>query len=162
SAYSDDAEHGNEESESAMIPAAVFAALLAAGASPSPALPGFRTSPWFDEQVREEGVAEGVRALADAPANFRPGRPTRLVIYATPNGTTIEQTRGCAAAPGLDWHFDIQHVAAQVRRLREVSPEENFVLACVEADGLSWPAWKRRYTDGPARVRKVVEALRGW
>jgi hypothetical protein len=126
------------------------------------ALPGFRPGPWFGEQVREEWVAEGVRALAHAPARFDPKKPTRLVVYATPNGNTIEQTLGCAPAAGLDWHYDIQHVAAQVRTLREVLPDENVVLACVEADGLSWPAWKRKYADGPVRVRKVVDALRGW
>jgi hypothetical protein len=144
--------------------AAVFFATLALAANPEPALalPGFRASPWFGEFVREEWVAEGVRAVVSAPGNFDPKRQTRLVIYATPNGNTIEQTLGCAPAPGLDWHFNIQHIAAQVRKLREDSPGENVLLACVEADGLSWPAWKRRYTDGPARVRKVVEALREW
>src|SRR5262249_27564545 len=111
---------------------------------------------------REQWVSEGVRVLANAPARFDPQKPTRLVIYATPNGNTIEQTLGCAAAEGLDWHFDIQHVAAQIRRLREVLPDENIVLACAEAEGLSWPAWKRKYTDGPARVRKLVADLRRW
>jgi hypothetical protein len=155
--------------------AAVLLAALAGGADPDPApapeplplrggnlLPGFRAGPWFGEYVREEWVAEGVRALAIGPADFDPKKPTRLVIYATPNGNTIEQTLGCGPAPGLDWHFDIQHVAAQVRKLRAGSPGENVLLACVEAEGLSWPAWKKRYADGPARVRKVVEALRGW
>src|SRR6516225_998850 len=146
--------------------AAVLLTILAITAEPNPApttaLPGFRTGPWFGECVREEWVDEGVRALVNAPAGFDSKRPTRLVIYATPNGNTIEQTLGCAPTPGLDGRFDIQHVAAQVRKLREGSPGENVLLACVEADGLSWPAWKRRYTDGPARVRKVVEALRGW
>lgn len=138
---------------------------LAATADPAPTplpLPGFRASAWFGEFVREEWVAEGVRAVAVAPPTLDPKKPTRLVIYATPNGNTVEQTLGCGSAPGLDGHFDIQHVAAQVRRFRERSPAENVVLACVEADGLSWPAWKRRYKDGPDRVRKVVEALRGW
>ncbi len=132
--------------------------------SPSAAatLPGFRKSAWFDEQVREEWVAEGVRAVANAPAAFNPKKPIRLVIYATPNGNTIEQTLGCATANGLDWHFDIQHVAAQVRKLREVSPDENIVLVCIESEGLSWPAWKRKYKDGPARIQKVVETLRVW
>src|SRR5215467_14096025 len=140
------------------------AALLAltAGADPAAPLPGFRKSAWFDERVREEWVAEGVRAVANAPAAFDPEKPTRLVLFATPNGNTIEQTLGCSAEPGLDWHFDIQHVAAQVRKLREVSPNENVVLVCLEADGLSWPAWKRKYKDGPARVQKVIETLRGW
>lgn len=141
-----------------MMPALLITAALAAPAAP----PGFRASAWFDDTVREEWVAEGVRAVAIAPATLDPAKPTRLVIYATPNGNSIEQTLGCGPATGLDWHFDIQHVAAQLRRYRELTPGENVVLACVEADGLSWPAWKRKYADGPARVLRVVEALRGW
>jgi hypothetical protein len=126
------------------------------------ALPGFRKGAGFDEQVREEWVGEGVRVVANASANFDPAKPTRIVIYATPNGNTIEQTLGCRKTDGLDWHFDIQHVAAQVRKLHDVSPGENIVLACAEAEGLSWPTWKRKYKDAPARLRKVVEIVRGW
>lgn len=149
------------------MPSVVLAVVVAvlgspAVAPPAPAIAGFRLSPWFGEAVREEWVAEGVRALANAPARFDPKKPTLLVVYATPNGNTAEQTLGCAPAAGLDWHFGIQHVAAQVRRLRDVSPDENVVLACVEADGLSWPAWRRKYKDAPDRARKVVETLRGW
>jgi hypothetical protein len=145
------------------MPAILLAALmLAADPDPTSGLPGFRAGPWFGELVREEWVAEGVRARADAPADFNPKQPTRLVIYATPNGNTIEQTLGCGPASALDWHFDIQHVAAQIRKVREGALGENLVLVCVEADGLNWPAWKRKYADGPARVRKVVETLRGW
>ncbi len=131
-------------------------------AAPAAELTGFRKNAWFDEQVREEWVSEGVRVLANASAAFDPKKPTRLVIFATPNGNTIEQTLGCAAATGLDWHFDIQHVLAQVRRLRALTPDENIVLACTEAEGLSWPAWKRKFTDGPTRVRKVVQIVRRW
>jgi hypothetical protein len=98
--------------------------------------------------------------LINAPAEVDPKRPTRLVIYATPNGNTIEQTLGCAKADGLDWHFDIQHVAAQIRRLREQSPKENIVLACVEAEGLSWPAWRRAAPDAAARIARIVGGLR--
>jgi len=142
--------------------ASVLVVLTLTSALPAADLPGFRRSPWFDDQVREQWVSEGVRVLVNAGGDFDPKRPTRLIVYATPNGNTIEQTLGCGKADGLDWHFDIQHVAAQVRTLRALMPKENVVLACTEADGLSWPAWKKRYTDGPVRVRKVVEAVRGW
>jgi hypothetical protein len=133
-------------------------ALLLAGVASAAADPpaGFRRGAWFGEWVHEEW-AEGARVLVNAPPNLDPSRPTRLVVYATPNGNTIEQTLGCGKADGLDWHFDIQHVAAQVRRLREVLPGENVVLVCTEADGLSWPAWRRKHPDAPARVRRVVE-----
>jgi hypothetical protein len=141
--------------------ASLFVAPAAAGdPTPSELLPGFRRSPWFGEQVREKWVEGTVRVVVNAPERFDPKRPTRLVVFATPNGNTIEQTLGCAKAGGLDWHFDIQHVAAQVRRAREVAPTENIVLACVEAEGLSWPAWRKATPDAPARIRRVVEGLR--
>lgn len=84
-----------------MSPALLVTA-LAIGADPGPPLPGFRPAPWFGEHVREEWVADGVRAVALAPGVIDPAKPTRLVVYTTPNGNTIEQTIGCRPATGLD------------------------------------------------------------
>jgi len=125
-------------------------------------LPGFRHSPWFGEQVLEETTPAGIRILTNAPApvKFDPTRPTRLLFYATPNGNTIEQTMGSALAHGTDWHFDIQHVAAQVRRLRELDTRENLVLVCLEASGKSWPAWRQKHPENTAVIRELVEAAR--
>lgn len=141
--------------------ALVLLVVLAPAASAAE-LPGFRPSPWFDEQVREQWVGDGIRAVAIAPQSFDAKKPTRLIVFATPNGNTIEQTLGCGKAPGQDYRFDIQHVAAQVRALQAGRPRENVVLVCTEAEGLSWPAWKKKFKDGPARVRKAVETFRGW
>ena len=143
-----------------MRTAALIVVLVIAAPAPADPLPGFRRSPWFGEQVRERWVEGTVRVLVNAPEVVDPKRPTRLVVYATPNGNTIEQTLGCATTDGLDWHFDIQHVAAQVRRLRELSPRENIVLAVVEAEGLSWPAWRRSTADSSARIVRVLNGLR--
>src|SRR5262249_27129136 len=104
---------------------------------------GFHCSPWFGEYVREQWIEGDVRVVINVPQNFDSKQTTKLIIFATPNGNTIENTLGCAKADGLDWHFDIQHVAAQVRRVRELRPNENYVLACIEAEGLSWPTWRR-------------------
>jgi len=98
--------------------------------------------------------------VVNAPGEMDRKRPTLLIVYATPNGNTIEQTLGSALADGTDWHFDIQHVAAQVRRLREVTPGANVVLAVVEAEGLSWPAWRQKHADNAARIRALIESLR--
>lgn len=158
------------------LPAAVLAVLAGSldlpGPSPVPPpgpapvrpvlAPGFRRGPWFGEQVRERWVEPGVRVLVNLPATFDPGRPTRLVVYATPNGNTIEQTLGSQLADGTDWHFDGQHVAAQVRRLRAVTPGENVALAVVEPEGLSWPAWRRRHPDSATLVHRAVGTVRGW
>jgi hypothetical protein len=125
-------------------------------------IPEFRKSAWFGEQVREQWFTEGVRVLVNAPGNFDSKKPTRLILFATPNGNTLEQTMGCITEGKTDWHFDIQHIAAQVRRLREVERDMQIVLACLEADGLSWPAWKKNRQDGPKSIRKVVDTVRQW
>jgi hypothetical protein len=124
--------------------------------------PGYVDSPFNREQVREIQFAEGSRAILVAPNddNFDPKRPTVLIIFATPNGNTAEQTLGCQLTDGLDWHFDIQHVAAQWRLFQKHEVEHNTVLACVQAENLSWPAWKSERDYGPAYICQMVEALR--
>jgi len=122
---------------------------------------GFHRSPWFGEEVREQWIEGDVRVVINLPEKFDTKRTTKLVIFATPNGNTIENTLGCAKMEGLDWHFDIQHVAAQVRCVRELRPIDNYVLACIEAEGLSWPAWRKKHHDAGAKARRVVEWIRG-
>jgi hypothetical protein len=60
---------------------------------------------------------------------------------------------------GLDWHFDIQHVAAQTRLLRELNPDERLVLVGAEAPGLSWPTY-RKQPDANDRIGKFFEEWR--
>jgi hypothetical protein len=98
----------------------------------------------------------GVRLCVVWPGAIDPTKPTLLVLYATPNGNTIEQTLGCATAPSLDWRYDIQHVAAQVRRLRQVDREHNIVLAVTQAPGLSWPAFRQSHPDDAGQIIQAV------
>ncbi len=128
--------------------------------TPKSLLPGFRQSAWFHEQIREEWIEPGVRVLLNASENFDLARPTELILFATPNGNTIEQTLGSAMAVGTDWHFDIQHIAAQTRRLRQITPEKNIVLACLQTDGRSWPAWRQKYGDNAVRIRAMVDGIK--
>lgn len=75
-------------------------------------------------------------------------RPVLLIFYALPNGNTTEQTIGKAMRPGDDWHFDIQHIGAQTRFLRNAITDRTVVVAYLENDLTSWPAWRRRNGDG--------------
>lgn len=123
---------------------------------------GYVASPFKGEQVREIQFAEDARAIIVAPdaENFDPQKPTVLVVFATPNGNTAEQTLGCKLTEGLDWHFDIQHVAAQWRLFQKHESGRNTILACVQARNLSWPTWKGERDWGPNYIRQMVEALR--
>ena len=98
----------------------------------------------------------------NSPGNFDSAKPTLLILFATPNGSTLEQTLGCVTEGNTDWRFDIQHIAAQVRRFREVAGDSQIILGVLEAEGLSWPAWKKSRQNGPQVIRKVVETVRQW
>lgn len=119
-------------------------------------------SPQFNEQIATLTVDPDVRIHVNAPAAQADdaGKPTRVIIFALPNGNTLEQTLGCKLAEGMDWHYDIQHVAAQVRLLRKLLPQERIVLVCAEAKGLSWPAWRAGHADANKRIAEMVEQWR--
>lgn len=117
--------------------------------------------------VADEGrfatIEPDVRIYAnEPPASDVAPAPTRkrVLIFALPNGNTLEQTLGCTKAAGLDWHYDIQHVLAQTRLLRTLTPEENLVLVCAEAGGLSWPAWRASRPDGNKRIGELAHRWR--
>ena len=135
-----------------------FALLLMALASIAAAPAGFAPAPPFPEQTKSITLDGGVRVHVNAPAEFNEKMPTLLIIYATPNGNTIEQTLGCAKADKLDWHFDIQHIAAQTRRLREIDGSRNIVLAVTDTPKRAWPAFRQANADAGAIIRSVVDA----
>jgi hypothetical protein len=116
----------------------------------------------FNELHFTAAVDPDVRFHVNAPLDEdgKPARATRLIIFALPNGNTIEQTLGCKLTDGLDWHYDIQHVAAQTRLLRTLFPDERVVLICAEAKGLSWPAWRRSHENANERIAKLVDEWR--
>lgn len=121
---------------------------------------GFHRSAHFGEWVREGAFEPDARYLVNVAGDFDPERPTETVYYALPNGNTIEQTAGRMMTPGLDWHFDIQHIAAQTRALRRVMTDRNLVTVYLEAGGRSWPAWRREHGNpGSHLIRLLDEAF---
>lgn len=124
---------------------------------PQSLLPGFQKSEPFSEQTKWNRLDSGVRVFVNAPATFT-GKPRTLIVFATPNGNTIEQSLGCATK-GLDFRFDIQHVAAQVRQRRELDSSRDYVLAVVQAPKLSWPTFRREQADANTIIRDLVASL---
>ncbi len=130
--------------------------------SPAGPWPGFARSRHFGEQTQEYIFEPGVKIHINAPdpATIDPAKPASLVLYCLPNGNTTPQTIGRRMAPGVDWHFDIQHIGAQVRRLREIDTGQTWIAAYLEADGRSWPAWKTKHPDFPKTLPAVVAGIR--
>ena len=112
------------------------------------------------EQVTELTFEPGVRAVMNAPAVLREAMPLRLVLYAAPAGNSIEQTFGRRIEPGEDWHFDIQHIAAQTRWLRRNADDADLVVVCLQCAQKSWPAWRKESDSDNRRIPQIVDALR--
>jgi hypothetical protein len=49
--------------------------------------------------------------------------------------------------PGEDFHFNIQHIGAQTRFLRDKLKDETVVVVYLENDLKSWPAWRKKHGD---------------
>ena len=123
--------------------------------------PGFVTQGSHHEQAREVCFADESRAiiLAPSPDRVDPNQPILLIVYATPNGNTAEQTLGCQLNEGMDWHFDIQHIAAQWRQFSSMERDRTVVLACVQTNNLSWPTWKSQRSQGPQIIHQIIKSL---
>lgn len=123
-------------------------------------LPGFSETGLFDEQelnINEQW--KNVSISINAPLKFNSRGKTYLVIFALPNGNSIEWTKGKKMKPGDDWHFDIQHIAAQTRFIRNTDRKNNYIVAYVMARQKSWPAWKRSTPDSIFIIKNIVDSI---
>jgi hypothetical protein len=111
---------------------------------------GFKMSGTSDELTGEFHLTNEVRIIINTPPfkSFTTNKPVLLIFYALPNGNSIEWTIGKKLQPGDDWHFNIQHIGAQTRFLRNVLTNQTVVVAYLENSLKSWPAWRRQHGDG--------------
>lgn len=130
------------------------------------AAPAFSEDDWvsttsleFKETWYWKTESNGVRVVSIVPNLDQQRARKCLVLYATPNGSTIEQSLGCRPAEGLDWKYDIQHVAAQFRLVQATDQETSFVLAIVQAPALSWPEFRRTTSEANGWIKSLVATL---
>ncbi|WP_316766907.1 hypothetical protein [Pedobacter frigiditerrae] len=104
-------------------------------------------------------IDSGVVLSIDEPAVFTLSEPTKIIVYALPNGNTTEQTFGKKLAQGDDWHFDIQHIGAQTEFIRNADVNTNYIIVYAENNLKSWPAWRRKYTNSDTQIGEIVSSL---
>ncbi|MBZ0198652.1 MAG: hypothetical protein K8H86_02210, partial [Ignavibacteriaceae bacterium] len=125
-------------------------------------LPGLFPSPYFSEQTVTFPYAPEIRVHINAPSpfEFNPLKPVGIALFALPNGNTIEQTVGKILEPGDDWHYDIQHIGAQTRFLRQHVSDYNVVTVYLETTQKSWPAWNSAHSNHGVILKNLVEYLK--
>ncbi len=123
-------------------------------------LAGFVSTGSFNEQVLQiNNQPKDVTLEINAPLQFSRRGKTYLIFYALPNGNTIEWTKGKKLIAGDDWHFVIQHVAAQTRFIRSADKKNNYVVIYLMTQQKSWPAWKRTYPDANRIIKQIVDSI---
>ena len=128
--------------------------------SHSQILKEFTATGGFNEQeLWIKNGQDSVTININAPLHFNKKGKAFLVLFALPNGNSIEWTKGKTMKPGDDWHFDIQHIAAQTRFVRNLDKKNNYIVAYLMADQKSWPAWKRTIPDSKIKIRNIVDNL---
>lgn len=123
-------------------------------------LPGYKQTGIFNEQelnIKEQW--KNVSININAPLHFNNKGKTYLVFYALPNGNSIEWTKGKKLNPGDDWHFNIQHIAAQARFVRNVDRKNNYIVIYLMAEQKSWPAWKRSTPDSVYIIKNIIDSI---
>ncbi len=121
----------------------------------------FVESPYFGEQVCSFVYSPDIIIHINAPAKseFDKSKPTKLVLYALPNGNTIEWTIGKLPAEGDDWHYHIQHIGAQTRFIRANNQEYNLVTVYLQATARSWGSWRKAEPDRDPIIKESVEYI---
>jgi len=112
----------------------------------------------FEQKMKAMPIAaleNGVKLTFDEP-DISTSKPTKIIIYALPNGNTTAQTFGKRLAKGDDWHFDIQHIGAQTAFLRAADTKNNYVLVYLENSLKSWPLWRRQTKNADSIIQQIV------
>ena len=92
-------------------------------------------------------------------SNLNAQKPILLIFYALPNGNSIEWTKGKKINDQDDWHFAIQHIAAQARFIQSLDSNREVVVVYLSNQQKSWPAWKKQHEDGPAEIKRLVDSI---
>ena len=128
--------------------------------SNSQILKEFIDSNSFNEQeLWIKNGQDSVTININNPLHFNKNGKTFLIFFALPNGNSIEWTKGKKMKTGDDWHFDIQHIAAQTRFVRSLDKKNNYFVVYLMADQKSWPAWKRTTPNSKIKIKNIVDNI---
>lgn len=119
------------------------------------------SSPYFGEQEISFVHAPDIKIRINAPAEseFDKSKPTKLVLYALPNGNSTDWTIGKLPAKDDDWHYHIQHIGAQTRYIRAKVQAYNLITVYLEATPKSWGSWRKAEPNRDQNIKETVEYL---
>jgi len=119
------------------------------------------TGSFNEQELWIKNGHDSVTININAPLHFSNKGKTYVIFFALPNGNIIEWTKGKKLNAGDDWHFDIQHIAAQTRFVRNLDKKNNYIVVYLMANQKSWPTWKRTTENSRPKIKNLVDSLSG-
>ena len=110
------------------LPAQITAA--AAPANKPISIADFHDGP-FHERILSYALEPEIKVHINAPADSDAHKPLKLTFYTLPNG--LHRANHWPQFGYATWHYDIQHIGAQTRFLRERLRDFNLVVVYLEA-----------------------------
>jgi hypothetical protein len=120
------------------------------------------TSQAWGTRIELHDIIPESRVVINIPSGLLANglRPTRVILYALPNGNTIEQTEGRAVTDESEWRYNIQHIAAQTAFLRERDPSHNYVTVYVESKTRAWTSHASKYALSGTMYTTLIDSIR--
>ncbi|HBG25359.1 MAG: hypothetical protein A2X17_06960 [Bacteroidetes bacterium GWF2_41_61] len=121
-----------------------------------------------ERRVEISSIIPQSRVVVNIPSleSLKSNRETRIILYALPNGNTIEQTEGVLFENGekraREWRYDIQHIAAQVRFLRERDHRYNYIVVYLESTTKAWTSHASAHSNSPALYKSLLDSIRSY
>jgi len=145
----------------------IYAILFFSGILSATLIPaGSLYSQISEKRLEYRGIIPQSRVVLNLPDGryLKRSRDTRIIFYALPNGNTIEQTEGeniiDSVVKAKEWRYDIQHIAAQVRFLRENDRRYNYVVVYLESETKAWTSHASNHPETATLYRKLVDSVR--
>jgi len=123
-------------------------------------------APFKERRIEISSIIPQSRVVVNIPSreSLKSDRETRIILYALPNGNTIEQTEGVFFENGetraREWRYDIQHIAAQVRFLRERDRRFNYIIVYLESTTKAWTSHASAHSNSPALYNSLLDSIR--
>ncbi|MCD6336867.1 MAG: hypothetical protein J7M01_01375, partial [Candidatus Marinimicrobia bacterium] len=91
--------------------------------------------------------------------NLKTDKKTIIVFYVYPAGNTIEMTIEKQTEDGDDWHYDIRHIGAQTRFLRNTLKDKNIITVYLQTTDNAWQLYDDYHSNDGSVVQPMATSI---
>lgn len=115
----------------------------------------------FFESFPKDSLENGAVLTYDEPFELAASvkKPLKLILYALPNGSTMEAAFGRQVHDPNQYIFESQHIGAQTRFIRQQDTSHHYVVVYIGNLQKSWPAWFKSRNEAGAKPEQEIAQI---